>query len=426
MKYVILMTALVAACAVGENGSDTEVAVVNSWDDTETSDEIVEGEDTEPAVENPWDDTETSDVVIVDDTGAEEDTEPVVENPWDDTGEIVDSDRSDENTAGNDEDTDAIEYTSEETSPEDGMDTVDGGLDGGVSDEESYESNGEDYEEDTEGAGDVDAGVFEEDAEGDTEDAEDAVIDTDTDFESIADIFPPGTCYEGNIYVTSQSNMWKLDDVICINGDLTIAYSDDITEINLPVLSHVFGAVTITYNGALESIDIPNFSRADKPLLVTMNEFLPTCEGYELVVAARDRDGLGSGSLVSGNAMDGCMQPWECYQWGVEINDQEDMNKFHSVRCFKHTIYVESDTLENVAFPFLSRASQGIHIQNSPMITEISLPELKYGNGLYIENNASLSTCMAVEVAEGVVERAEEGYFTAIVIDGNFDDGCEW
>ena len=302
---------------------------------------------------------------------------------------------------------------------------VDGGVDSGIilgSGRESQEEDGNVNNEDDDV---VDGEIIDTDANhmiGEFDVDADTEI-TDTNLEPLMAYI--GDCYNGNIWIHDQEDISAFSELECVIGDLNISYTTDIVEVNLPNLVRVYGNLTITYNQALEVINIPELAYVQGPLLVTMNEFLPTCEGYSLVVSARDREGLSSGSLVSGNAMDGCTQPSECYQWSVTVSTQEDMDKFSMVRCFKKTLYVETDYLEEVSFPALSRLGNKLIVRNSPYLQSIDFPALKYARGIQIVDNSSLSTCGVIAVISDAEEREEDGgYLGDITVENNLDDGC--
>jgi hypothetical protein len=302
---------------------------------------------------------------------------------------------------------------------------VDGGVDSGIIIESGRESQDEDGNANNEDSVVDDGGIIDTDTNqmiGEFDFDADTEI-TDTNLEPLMAYI--GDCYEGNIWIHDQEDMQENSELECVIGDLNISYTTELVAVDLPNLVRVYGNFTITYNQSLESIDVPELAYVQGPLLVTMNEFLPTCEGYALVVSAREREGLASGSLVSGNAMDGCTQPTECYQWSVTVSTQEDMDKFSMVRCFKKTLYVETDVLEEVAFPALSRLGSKLIIQNSHSLQSIDFPALKYARGIQIVDNSNLSTCGIISVISDAEEREEDGgYLGDITIDNNLDDGC--
>lgn len=252
----------------------------------------------------------------------------------------------------------------------------------------------------------------------------DAGVDSGETIETDENVMESYPCYMGNIHVGEAESLEEIADLHCIEGNLSISYTDDIVKIDLPELSHIYGNLTITYNEVLEDIEIPNLARVDGPLVVTMNEFLPTCEGYNLVGLVRSREGLGAGSLVSGNALDNCTIASECYQWDVIINNQKDMDKFGNLSCIKKTIKVRSNSLITVYFPNLYRAGNILEISDSPNLVYLDIPYLKYVRGIHISNNASLSTCDIINFINQTKSRAPEGDVGYLVVEGNLDDGC--
>jgi hypothetical protein len=232
-------------------------------------------------------------------------------------------------------------------------------------------------------------------------------------------------CYVGNIHVGEEDDLEEIYDMKCIEGNLSISYTDDIHEVVLPNLESIYGNFTITYNELLTRIDIPGLLSVDGPLMITMNEYLPTCEGYKVAAVVISNDGfLGSGKLISGNALDDCTISTECYQWDVIIENQEDMDKFSRLSCIKKTVEIESDSLVSVEFPNLYRLGNMISINNSQSVMNLNIPYLKYTRGINIVNNPSLSTCYVKDFVDEVRDRAPEGDVGSVTIYGNLDDGC--
>lgn len=252
----------------------------------------------------------------------------------------------------------------------------------------------------------------------------DAGIDSGEESETDENITESYPCHVGNIHAGDNEALESIVNLKCIEGNLSITYSDDIAKVDLPNLTHVYGNLTITYNEILNSVEIPNLARVDGTLMVTMNEFLPTCEGNKLVGLARSREGLGAGSLVSGNALDKCTIASECYQWDVVINNQKDMDKFGNLSCIKNTIKVNSDSLITIHFPNLYRAGNLLEISDSPNLVNLDIPSLKYIRGMRIVNNSSLSMCDIIDFINQTRSRAPEGDVGYLVVEDNLDDGC--
>jgi hypothetical protein len=262
--------------------------------------------------------------------------------------------------------------------------------------------------------------------EGGLDAGEDAGMDAgEGDSNSDNEVLESYPCYVGNVHVGGEEDLEEIYDMKCIEGNLSISYTDDIHEVVLPNLESIYGNFTITYNELLTRIDMPGLSSVDGPLMITMNEHLPTCEGYKLVSMVTSNGGfLGSGKLISGNALDGCTVSSECYQWDVIIKNQDDMDKFGVLSCIKRPVEIESDSLLSVEFPNLYRLGNDLSITNCPLVTRINTPYLKYTRGINIVNNSSLSTCYAKDYVNEIRDRAPEGDVGEIAIYGNLDDGC--